>query len=204
MRFLMLLGFTFVAFVFLTPMWFGMMHVFGWVMPWLLIGVCFWGVKSMFGGGRRRYRYRRDWARESYGPPPPPYRPRPAQPTPIRPVEDRVPLDVEMKAAQIRRKVEVLRRHGHEFPLGSQDLYIVNAIAKDYLPQTLDAYLKLPPRGRDKVVVNDGKTALQELREQLSLLDSKLDEIAQDLERNNLDRLLANRKFLEERFAKSA
>jgi hypothetical protein len=48
----------------------------------------------------------------------------------------------------------------------------------------------------------NGTTPLQELKEQLALLDSKLDEIAEDLQRHNQDRLLANRRFLEERFGR--
>ena len=46
----------------------------------------------------------------------------------------------------------------------------------------------------------DGKTARQELKAQLDLLDTKLDDIAQDLQRQDADRLLANRRFLESRF----
>jgi hypothetical protein len=44
------------------------------------------------------------------------------------------------------------------------------------------------------------RTARQELRSQLDLLDQKLDDIAQDLQRQDADRLLANRRFLEARF----
>jgi hypothetical protein len=105
-----------------------------------------------------------------------------------------------MKVAQIKRKAEVLQKHAPEFPLGSEAGYFVKAISTDYLPRTLDAYLALPPRGRERVAVADGKTPLQELREQLSMLDGKLDEIAEDFERRNVDRLIANRRFLEERF----
>jgi hypothetical protein len=46
----------------------------------------------------------------------------------------------------------------------------------------------------------NGKTPLQELKEQLAILDTKLDEIAEDLQRQNFDRLLINRQFLEARF----
>jgi hypothetical protein len=49
-------------------------------------------------------------------------------------------------------------------------------------------------------VTPDGRTALKVLRDQLELLDSKLDEIAEDLQRENADRLLANERFLEEHF----
>jgi len=101
--------------------------------------------------------------------------------------------------ADAKRKAEVLQRHVHEFPLGSEDIYFVKAIGADYLPRTLDAYLALPPRGRERVAVADGKTPLQELRQQLGLLDTNLDEIAAVFERQYVDPLLANRRLWAER-----
>jgi hypothetical protein len=44
--------------------------------------------------------------------------------------------------------------------------------------------------------------ALDELRAQLDLLDARLDDIARDLQRHDLDQLYANRRFLEERFGR--
>ena len=58
----------------------------------------------------------------------------------------------------------------------------------------------MPKQSTDKPMATDGKTARQELKGQLDLLDSKLDDIAQDLQRQDADRLLANRRFLESRF----
>src|SRR5262249_50028846 len=89
--------------------------------------------------------------------------------------------------------------YADRFPPFSQDLHIVRQTAADYLPRTVEAYLKLTG-DRDPVVTATGRTALDELMAQLSLLDSKLDEIAQDLQRQDLNRRLANRRFLEERF----
>jgi hypothetical protein len=63
--------------------------------------------------------------------------------------------------------------------------------------------MAVPQLSRDKVMSN-GRTPLQELKEQLHLLDSKLDEIAEDLQRQNYDRLLINRQFLEARFGRKA
>ncbi len=76
--------------------------------------------------------------------------------------------------------------------------------ASDYLPRTINAYLALPEGTGDQFVTANGKTALQELKEQLDLLDGKLNEIAEDLQRQDLDRLLANRRFLEQRFGQMA
>jgi len=199
MRFVMMLGFGFLALMMLGPLMFAFMGVFAGLLPWLLFGLLFWGVSSL----ARPRGYRHGWARGCWvpsRPARPSYMPAPARPAPPPRDERRLPLDVEMKVAQIKRKAEVLQRHVHEFPLGSEDIYFVKAIGADYLPRTLDAYLALPPRGRERVAVADGKTPLQELRQQLGLLDTKLDEIAEDFERQNVDRLLANRRFLEERF----
>src|SRR5207249_5168791 len=114
--------------------------------------------------------YHRGWERAYYGPPPPrqaPPRTPESQSRPRRPDPSRLPLDVNVKVEQIRRKVEVLLRDAERFPYASPELYVVRATAKDYLPRTLDAYFALPPEARETARVADGKTALDELREQL-------------------------------------
>jgi hypothetical protein len=123
-----------------------------------------------------------------------------SDPRPLRQPE--LPIDVQVKVEQIRRKVDVLLSYADRFPPFSQDLYLVRQTASDYLPRTISAYLALQKQTAvaDKALIGNGKTAYQELKAQLDLLDSKLDDIAQDLERQDTDRLLANRRFLEERF----
>jgi hypothetical protein len=111
-----------------------------------------------------------------------------------------LPIDVQVKVEQIRRKVDVLLGYADRFPPFSQDLFLVRQTATDYLPRTIEAFLAMPRQSTDKPLVADGKTAREELKGQLDLLDSKLDEIAQDLQRQDADRLLANRRFLEARF----
>jgi hypothetical protein len=115
-----------------------------------------------------------------------------------------LPIDVQVKVEQIRRKVDVLLGYADRFPPFSQDLYLVQQTASDYLPRTINAYLALSKEAANKPMTADGKTALQELKSQLDLLDSRLDDIAQDLQRQDADRLLANRRFLESRFGRDA
>ena len=122
-----------------------------------------------------------------------------SDPRPLRQPE--LPIDVQVKVEQIRRKVDVLLSYADRFPPFSQDLYLVRQTASDYLPRTINAYLALPKQAAaEKPLIAGGKTPYQELKAQLDLLDSKLDDIAQDLQRQDTDRLLANRRFLEERF----
>lgn len=111
-----------------------------------------------------------------------------------------LPIELQVKVEQIRRKVDVLLGYADRFSPFSKELYLVRQTAADYLPRTIQAFLALPVEQREAVVATDGRTAYAELKGQLELLDSRLDEIAQDLQRQDADRLLANRRFLESRF----
>lgn len=119
---------------------------------------------------------------------------------PQQPPQPDLPIDVQVKAEQIKRKAEVLQGYAHRFPPLSQDLYIVRQTASEYLPRTIKTYLALPSGAGERMVTASGKTALEELREQLQIMDAKLDDIAEDLQRRDLAGLMANRHFLEERF----
>jgi hypothetical protein len=144
-------------------------------------------------------------------PPPAPPDPDPEPAAPLPPAvvpaplpqadpADRLPLTVRVKVEQIRRKAEMLLENQERFRIGSRQLFVLRRIQAEYLPATIDAHHALA--GDDRPVTPDGRTALRVLRDQLDLLDSKLDEIADDLQRENADRLLANERFLEEHFGR--
>jgi len=115
----------------------------------------------------------------------------------------RLPADSQSRVARIRTEILDLLPHAAEFPPGSQDLYVLRRMAVDYLPTTIEAYLALPATYATERVVQDGKTPLQVMNEQLELLDSKMGEIAEAVHRRDSDRLLANGLFLEERFGRT-
>jgi hypothetical protein len=124
---------------------------------------------------------------------------------PLAPPADpllRLPLGVRAKAEQIRLKAEMVSREFEQARMGSRNLYILGRIQAEYLPATLQSYLALG--GDDRARSPDGRTGQQVLRDQLELLDGKLDEIADDLQRENFDRLLTNERFLEEHFGRGA
>jgi hypothetical protein len=182
----------------------------GW--PWILIAVGVWMFWHEDGRHYRARQARREWARASSPVPQvsgdrhghrhdkrggstvaPKGESRP-------PRQSELPIDMQVKVEQIRRKVDVLLGYADRFPPFSQDLYLVRQTASDYLPRTIDAYLAMDKPATEKPMTAEGKTPHQELKAQLDLLDAKLDDIAQDLERQDTDRLLANRRFLEQRF----
>jgi hypothetical protein len=191
-------------------------------LPWLMILAGIWLVVA--ASRDRGHRWRTAAAPAGHRPspprpaPPPPRMARPAAPGPVgsksgsapvgatagptpaaAPPRRSLPVDVQVKVEQIRHKADLLLGYAGRFPPFSQDLHIVRQTAADYLPRTINAYLALPGDD-DPLVAETGNTALQELRAQLDLLDGRLDEVALDLQRQDLDRLVANRRFLEDRF----
>src|SRR5216683_96897 len=186
----------------------GVAWVIGGTWPWLLIGLGMW-LFWRDDGRHRRARHRRlAWetgtrhGHKSDRREPSAERQQPAEkrsdPSPLPPSE--LPVDIRVKVEQIRRKVDVLLSYADRFPPFSQDLYLVRQTASDYLPRTIDTYLSLSKEAVDRPVIAGGRTARDELKAQLERLHRKLDEIAQDLQRQDADRLLAHRRFLEARF----
>jgi hypothetical protein len=112
----------------------------------------------------------------------------------------RLPADVMARLAEIRGRVLELLPHAADLPGGAQDLFVLQRTARDYLPTTLSMYLALPPDYATTRVVRDGKTSLEVLRDQLELLDSQMAEIADAVHKRDSDRLVAQGRFLEERF----
>lgn len=77
----------------------------------------------------------------------------------------------------------------------------VRKIAFNYLPDTLDQYLALPPSMARTQRLNSGKTAEEALNEQLGLLDNTLHDLAKSLFEKDAGGLLVHGRFLKEKFA---
>jgi len=120
----------------------------------------------------------------------------------VRRVASQASPDITAKVRDIQQEILGVLPAAARFPLGSQDLYVIQRTATDYLPAALDAYLALPPEYATSRPVQDGKTAKQVLLEQLELIDSKMEEVADAVHQRDTDRLLASGRFLEERFGK--
>jgi hypothetical protein len=114
-----------------------------------------------------------------------------------------VPADVLGKVSSIQDTILNLLPRVENLPPGSEDLFILERTALEYLPTALEAYLNLPRAYATLRPVSGGKTASQVLLDQLSLLDSKMNEISDDIAKNDSDKLLANGRFLAEKFGRS-
>jgi hypothetical protein len=110
---------------------------------------------------------------------------------------------LQAKLQEIADTIMGILPHYAEFPPGSPDLFVVGRTATDYLPSALQAYLNLPRAYATLHKMPNGKTADEVLGDQLTLLASKMDEVADAVHKKDSDALLANGRFLEEKFGAS-
>lgn len=117
-------------------------------------------------------------------------------------VERAVPPDVLVLVQGIVGSIDgilpMLAAKAAQIP--SEDVFTIRQTALHYLPETLDAYLRLPPAFRNVQPLQDGKTAKAMLVEQLTVLDGKMREVATNLVFNDAQALVANGAFLRDKF----
>ena len=100
----------------------------------------------------------------------------------------------------IEEKLELLLSQEKVSELFDLKPFEVQKIAFDYLPDAIQEYLRLPPVMAKSQRLNNGKTAEQSLREQLSLLDNALQRLAESLFNKDAQGLLVHGRFLKEKF----
>jgi hypothetical protein len=115
----------------------------------------------------------------------------------------KLPPPLQAKLQEIADTIQGILPHYAEFPPGSPDLFVVGRTATDYLPSALQAYLSLPRAYATLHKMPNGKTADEVLGDQLALIDAKMDEVADAVHKKDSDALLANGRFLEEKFGQS-
>jgi hypothetical protein len=121
----------------------------------------------------------------------------------LRQIHDRVPRDIERKVQGIAATIQgVLPRTG-QLPPGSQELFILQRTVSDYLPTSLESFMNLPRAYAAVHPLKGTKTAQQVLSDQLDLLQTQMDEVADAAAKSDADRLLAQGRFLEDRFGRS-
>lgn len=119
-------------------------------------------------------------------------------------VAGRVPPAIVARVDAIARTVGVMVPRLDRPSLGSQQAHTVVATATSYLPEAVDAYLRLPRDFADRRVVANGKTSLMLLVDQLDLLSATLTKISDAVSRQDANALIAHGAFLEEKFRGSS
>lgn len=115
-----------------------------------------------------------------------------------------VPREIRCKIKRITTTITALLPRTGALGAGSPDRYVLVQCATDYLPTAFQGYLDLPRDYADHCVVADGKTPLALLSEQLDLLTTQIDRIADRVNGVHSDKLIANGRFLSQKFGPRA
>jgi hypothetical protein len=115
---------------------------------------------------------------------------------------NRVPSQISSRIATIADTITETLPRADALGAGSPGQFVLVQCATDYLPTALQAYLDLPRTYADHHVVADGKTPLGLLTDQLDVLAKEIDEIADAVNRADSDKLIANGRFLAQKFGR--
>jgi hypothetical protein len=120
-------------------------------------------------------------------------------------VQGRIADDLYMRVEHIRDAILLMLPAANAASDASDpDIYLIRQTALSYLPEALASYLAVPRLYAERGALAGGRTPHDVLLEQLDLMDSKMQEVAEDVMKHDSERLLANGRFLAERFAPSA
>jgi hypothetical protein len=115
-----------------------------------------------------------------------------------------VPREICFKIKRVTATIRELLPRAGALEACSPDQYVLVKCATDYLPTAFHAYLDLPRDYANHRVVTDGKTPLALLSEQLDLLATQIDQIADRVNGVHSNKLIANGRFLGQKFGPGA
>jgi hypothetical protein len=117
----------------------------------------------------------------------------------------RVADDLLAKVVRIQGSIlRTLPAEGAEGDTADPNVYLIRQTALAYLPDAFTTYLKLPRAVAEQRPIADGQTPHDVLLAQLDLMDGRLASVADDMARHDSDALLANGRFLADKFGVSA
>lgn len=120
----------------------------------------------------------------------------------MRKIKDKVPSEIYSKVERIKASIMTILPYIVDVNSADHSVYVIRQTVLEYLPETLQNYMNLPPAFASIHPIRNGKTARQILIEQLDLLDLQMGEVAIDLAKNDTQKLLAHGRFLESKFRK--
>jgi hypothetical protein len=115
-----------------------------------------------------------------------------------------VPPEFRAAVHRITQGIRDLLTRVAEQPAASEDVFVLSRMATDYLPATVDGYLRLPSSYGMTHKLADGRTPYEEACAQLALLDGKLQDVSEAMLKGDSDELAAHGRFLEDSFGRSS
>lgn len=164
-------------------------------LPFLLVGLAVYGLSRLMANGRPAGHVHRP----PMPPPPGPAAPRgvwgPAEPRPPD-----LPPDLAAQVARIQEKAAALRSSEQQPYLHVEDRRRVEETVEEYLPRILATHRAFPRGSEGWTVESEGTTVRDLIARQLTVLEENLDDIARRVFQAGADHLVAQQRFLEERF----
>lgn len=115
-------------------------------------------------------------------------------------VHNKVASAVAARVQNICNLIEDTLPRAMQLGQSSDEMQILVKTATDYLPGTLQPYLSLPRSYAEKQVIVEGQTAAQILCSQLDVMTTRMESVRDAVLKADSDKLLANGRFLEEKF----
>jgi hypothetical protein len=122
----------------------------------------------------------------------------------LRQLRGKVAPDIIERVERIRDSILVTIEAEPDRVAGDPNVHLIRQTALDYLPSALNAYTALPRTYAERRSVAGGRTPHAVLLEQLDLMDLKMREAADAIVAHDSERLLANGRFLADRFGVSS
>ena len=122
----------------------------------------------------------------------------------IKQTRGRVAPDILARVESIRDAIMVTTDNESGRVAGDPTVHLLRQTALDYLPTALTTYLALPRAYAERRAVAGGRTPHDALLEQLDLMDAKMKDAADAILAHDSEKLLANGRFLADRFATSS
>ncbi len=122
----------------------------------------------------------------------------------VQQVQARLPGQAAAALQRIRDLVlDLMGRMRAGNPLFVEQAFQIEQTVRNYLPHTLESYLRLPRFYARMHVVKDGKTAELLLLEQMRTLEAGLQRLLENVVADDAQALLANGRFLDAKFRQS-
>jgi hypothetical protein len=123
----------------------------------------------------------------------------------IRSLRGKVADDLLAKVVSIQGSIlATLATEGSVGDAADPNVYLIRQTALAYLPDAFSTYLRMPRLMAERRAIAGGRTPHDVLLDQLDLMDRRLADVADDMARHDSDKLLANGRFLAEKFGVSA
>jgi len=116
-------------------------------------------------------------------------------------VRPSVPPAVVARISRIAATVDEIEPRLDAMGFANVDAHAVVRTATSYVPEALEAYMRLPRTFADTRKIQGSKTALAILCDQLDLLAAKMDEVRDAVYRRDAQALIEHGQFLQARFA---